>query len=160
MKIRPIPMIKPFWLDIAKAMVEYIRSGQYRKDCLKWPILWGSPDDERLEYIDEDEAIEEILDDIDGPLPEAITICGFARIEINTLRLHPLEDCLDTLDEDYGDPDGEPAHPTEAMKEAERVFLETIKKEYTPWMCEEVCRKEISVADWVKENRPDWLQSS
>jgi len=154
MKTRPIPMIKPFWMDIAKVMVEYVRSGQYGKE----PVLWGSPDEERLVYTDEDVAIEAILDGIDGPLPETITICGFARMEIDTLRLIPLEDCLETLDEEYGDPDGEYSESTEAMKEAERVFLAAIKKEYTPWACEEVCRKEITVADWVKENRPDWLQ--
>lgn len=154
MKTRPIPMIKSFWMDIAKAMVEYVRSGQYGKE----PVLWGSPDDERLEYADEDVAIEAILDGIDGPLPETITICGFARMEVDILRLNPLEDCLETLDEEYGDPEGEYSESTETMKEAERVFLAAIKKEYTTWMCEEVCRKEINVADWVKENRPDWLQ--
>ena len=155
MKTRPIPMIKPFWMDIAKVMVEYVRSGQYGKE----PVLWGSPDEERLVYTDEDVAIEAILDGIDGPLPETITICGFARMEVDTLRLNPLEDCLETLDEEYGDPDGEYSESTEAMKEAERVFLAAIKKEYTTWMCEEVCRKEIDVAEWMKENRPDWQQS-
>lgn len=33
MKTRPIPMIKPFWMDIAHVMVEYVRSGQYERDC-------------------------------------------------------------------------------------------------------------------------------
>jgi len=154
MKTRPIPMILPFWQEVAMLMIEYVRSGQYGKE----PVLWGSPDEERLEYADEDVAIEAILDGIDGPLPETITICGFARMEVDTLRLNPLEDCLETLDEEYGDPDGEYSESTEAMKEAERVFLAAIKKEYTTWACEEVCRKEITVADWVKENRPDWLQ--
>lgn len=130
---------------------------------VRQPVFWGSPDDERLEHSDEDEAIEAILDEMGYPhpdWPETITICGFARMEVDLPSLNPLEDCLDRLDEEYGDPDGEPAQPTEAMKEAERVFLETIRKEYTTWACEEVCRKEISVAEWVKENRPDWLQSS
>jgi len=154
MTIRPIPMIKSFWLDIARAMIDYVRSGQYGKE----PVFWGSPDNERLEYSDEDEAIEGILDNMNDPLPETITICGFARMEISTLYLHPLEDCLDTLDEEYGDPEEEPTQSTETMKKAERVFLDIIKMEYTPWMCEEVCRKEIDVADWVKENRPDWQQ--
>ena len=121
------------------------------------PCFWGQADEERLSYTDEHECIEGILDDIDDPLPEKITICGFARMEVATLCLNPLENCLETLDEEYGDPDGEYSESTEAMKEAERVFLAAIKKEYTTWMCEEVCRKEIIVADWVKENRPDWL---
>lgn len=157
MKTRPIPMIKPFWVDIAHAMVEYVRSGRYGRK----PVLWATPDDERLEYDSEDEAIGAILDEMGGPRPdwpETITICGFARMEINIVRLHPLEDCLDALDEEYGNPE-EPTEPTTAMKEAERVFLETIKKEYMPWMCEEVCRKEINIREWINAH-PDWLDCS
>lgn len=149
-------IVHPFWFDIAKAMVEYVRSGQYGRE----PVLWGSPDSERLEYTDEDEAIEGILDDIDGQLPERITICGFACMEVIISRLHPLEDCLEALDEEYGNPEDGPDGPTKAMEEAERMFLEILKKEYVPWVCEEVCRKEINVAAWVKENRPDWLGTS
>jgi len=123
----------------------------------KKPELWGARDEERLEFYDENECIEAILDGMDNPLPEKITICGFARMDVNTICLNPLEQCLERLDEEYGDPDGEYSGPTEAMKTAERVFLEIVKKEYKPWACEEVCRKEIIVADWIKANRPDWI---
>jgi len=122
------------------------------------PDFWGSPDDERLVHTDEYGAIEAILEDMADPLPEKITICGFAKMVVNVLVLNPLEDCLEKLDEEYGDPEGEYSEPTEAMREAEHTFLRAIRKEYQPWACAEVCRKEITVADWVKENRPDWLQ--
>ena len=125
----------------------------------KEPCFWGQVDKEQLFHTDEYGCIEEILDDMNGPFPEKITICAFARMEVNTIILHPLEDCLEALDEEYGNPDnGEYSESTEVMREAERAFLTTIKKEYTPWMCEEVCRKEIVVTDWIKENRPDWLE--
>jgi len=125
----------------------------------KKPELWGTGDEERLEFSDENECIESILDGMDNPLPEKIIICGFARMDVDIIRLNPLEHCLEQLDEEHGDPDGEYSEPTEAMKAAEKSFLEIIKKEYKPWACEEVCRKEIIVADWIEANRPDWISS-
>ena len=120
-------------------------------------VIWDEPDREDLRFFSEDEAIEYILDDIDEPLPEKITICGYARMSISTELFHPLENILDDLEEEYGNPWGDPFEPTEKMKEAERTFLEIVQQEYTPWACEEVCRKEIVVANWVKENAPEWL---
>jgi len=122
-------------------------------------VIWDEPDREDLRFFSEDEAVEYILDDIDGPLPEKITICGYARMPISTELFHPLENILDDLDEEYGDPGGDPFEPTEKMKEAERTFLEVVQQEYEPWACEEVCRKEVIVADWVKENMPEWLEA-
>ena len=121
--------------------------------------LWGTGDEEHLQYDNENECIEAMLDIMDNPLPEKITICGFARMDVDTTCLNPLEYCLEGLDEEYGDPDGEYSKPTETMKAAEKTFLEIIQKEYKPWACEEVCRKEIIVADWISANRPDWISS-
>jgi hypothetical protein len=123
----------------------------------KTPEFWGSGDDERLSCTDEDEAIEAMLDEMTAPLPEKITVYGYAPMEVNTGALNPLEHVLEYLDEEYGDSEGDPSKETDAMKEAERVFLEVVKKEYVVWACESVCKKEIIVADWIKENRPDWL---
>lgn len=122
--------------------------------------FWGPVEAGQLTAIDEDEAIESILDDYtDNNFPEKITICGYAHMKIDISYLNPLEHCIENLDEEYGDPDsGGYSDPTDAMKDAERVFLEVIKKEYQVWTCEPVCKKEIIVADWVKKNRPDWLE--
>ena len=122
----------------------------------KEPILWGGCDDEVLEFSNEYDLIERILGYMHPPLPEKITICGFARMDVSAMGLNPLEDCLEKLDEEYLGPDSEYSKPTESMKKAEKRFLKVIEKEYIPWMCEEVCRKEIVVAEWIKNNKPGW----
>jgi hypothetical protein len=124
--------------------------------------FWGSDDEEYLYYSDQDEYIESILDEppeISDPLPEKLIVWGWARAIITDKDLsffHPLEDVLERLDENYGSPD-ESTEATDAMKEAEKAFLEVIRKEYTPWVCKPVVSEEIIVADWIKKNRPDWI---
>ncbi len=83
------------------------------------PEFWGHPDQERLSATDEDDAIEAILDDMEPPFPEKITVAGFAKTEVDISKLDPLERVLEYMDEEYGDPDGDPSKPTEAMRRAE-----------------------------------------
>ncbi len=126
------------------------------------PVYWGAPGAEQLSGQNEDDAVEDILEEIyPDPLPEVVEIAGFVPMDAAWAidRIAILERCLEELDEEYGNPDGEPAKPTEAMVAAERAFLEVLKREYTPWACEEVCRKEVNVAAWVRENRPDWIEA-
>lgn len=120
------------------------------------PIFWDTPDRENLRYSTESDAIEGILDDLEKPFPEIIEIAGFARMVPSEGYFCILDDVLERLDEEFGDPDGDHFEPTPAMKEAEKAFVEVIRREYKPWMCEEVCRKTINVAEWIKQNRPDW----
>jgi hypothetical protein len=124
-------------------------------------VFWGAEDDGNLSHEDIDEAIEEVLDGapcgIADRLP-IITMCGFARMPVSMSTLSPLEHCLEHLDEEYGDPDGDSDKPTPAMLEAEKVFLAVIQTEYKSWTCEVVERRKINVADWIKEHRPDWLE--
>ena len=47
-----------------------------------------------------------------------------------------LERVLENLDEEYGDPDGDYTKPTEKMKRSAGELVQTIKSEYTPFMCE------------------------
>jgi hypothetical protein len=126
------------------------------------PDFWGEPESESLNAEDRDDAIEQILDEMDCPaseLPEKVIIAGFSRMEVTNISfLLPLEIILERLDEEYGDPDRELTEPTDAMREAEGAFLDVIKREYKPWACKEVCREEIIVADWIREHRPDWLK--
>jgi hypothetical protein len=119
--------------------------------------FWGPDDAERLIHTDMDSAIESMLDDLPGkPFPEKIIVYGYAKREVETFHPFVLDYCLERLDEEYGDHDGgDYTEATDAMKEAEKVFLEVIKKEYIPQTCEPVCQKEIIVMDWIKENRPD-----
>lgn len=59
-----------------------------------------------------------------------------------------LDDLLVSLDDDYGG--DEPSEKTSAMLEAEKAFLEVMKKEYMPWRCDIVTRKTIDIAEWRK----------
>ncbi len=47
-----------------------------------------------------------------------------------------LDDILETLDDEYGDPDGDHTEATEKMKGAMMELAKVMKAEYKPWMCE------------------------
>jgi len=47
-----------------------------------------------------------------------------------------LEEVLERLDEEYGDPDGDPFDATAKMWEAANAFACAVLDEYVPWMCE------------------------
>lgn len=132
------------------------------------PVYWDLPDREHLQYTSLEEAIEGNLDgwmdqrkgtpELLEALPETLTLAGFARMEPDAERWPEsvLEDFLNCLDENYGNPD-DYTDPTEGMKEAAKVFVEAVLKEYTAWACIEVCRKVIDVHAWVRYHRPEWL---
>lgn len=69
----------------------------------------------------------------------------------------PLNDILEGLDEEYGNPEGDYTKPTDAMKKAQEVFLKVVAEEYSSWACAEVVEKTINAHEWIKKNRPDWL---
>lgn len=121
-------------------------------------MFWGSPDSEESSHETRDDAIEALLDELED-WPKEIVVCGYARM-IPSLSLHPLEDCLEALDEEYGNPDGTKDDPTPAMEEAEKAFLAVIEREYRPWACEEVCRETVNVLRWVRDHRHEWLDGS
>jgi hypothetical protein len=137
----------------------------------KEPEFWDCQDSEVLDHTDKDDAIEYFLDgwlsgkmtkdEVLKALPETTEVKGYAKMKVNYREswLSPLEDVLERLDEEYGDPSGgDYSKPTDRMKAAEKEFLKVIVEEYEPWMCEEVCKEEINTLEWVRENRPDWLE--
>lgn len=141
--------------DLGKAMTDETKKPE--PDI----VFYGINDPERLEYEDDDEAIEAYLDDLyPDDLPETIELCGYARREIKPEFLSDslLGSALEGLDEEFGDPDGNHTKPTQNMKDAEKVFIEAILAEYEPWMCECVSREEINVKEWVEKNAPHWLK--
>jgi hypothetical protein len=125
-------------------------------------ILWGEDGQELLRHHSANEAIEEVIDGyhpgpIDGdweisvyeyqPIKPGIDSCG-----------SPLERVLEILDEEYGDPDGDGHDRTEAMKAAEKTFIEAVLTEYRSWMCEQTGKVvTVNALEWTKEHRPDWI---
>jgi hypothetical protein len=122
------------------------------------PELWDSPEVENLRgYATKDEAIEGILDDL-VEKPETIEVCGYAHMVPDFEHYGPLDDVLEALDGEYA---GEAfTEPTQAMKDAEKAFMDVIAKEYFVYNCDEVCRETVNVAEWIKVHRPDWLTPS
>ena len=129
----------------------------------------------KVEYWDCDEGAEELrhrcMHDaieycLDGmhpdPLPETVEVHGFARMQLNPAEWSgwrgPLESFLENLDEDYGHPT-DYTTPTDTMRKAERAFVEAVLREYEVWRCYKVCTETVNVAEWVRENRPEWLES-
>lgn len=116
---------------------------------------------EHLNYDNIEDAVEFYLDALDElPLGETIEVFGYEHMKIDPSGHWPdsvLEDFLCNLDENYGDPDSY-TDPTEKMKKAAQKFVEVVLEEYAVWACKQVCSVKIDVTEWVKENRPGWLE--
>jgi len=124
-------------------------------------VAWGLEDDERLSHSEMDDAIESVLDgigDLNAP-PETIEMCGFIHKKPSVKReaTGALDRILESLDEEYGDPDGGYIEATDSMKDAAQEFVAAVLDEYTVWACEIVKRETVNVQEWIKENRPDWI---
>ena len=134
--------------------------------------FWECGDPEELSNTELDEAVEYYLDgflfdDLVNLINkrETITVTGYARLTIDeeTIRYFArsmLDDCLERLDDEYGDPNGW-TEVTEEMKQFMELyavpFVRQIIKRYNIWRCDPVCEEKINVLDWITENQADWL---
>lgn len=123
-------------------------------------ILWDCQEDaENLNHATQDEAIESYLDG-SNRWEGKITVYGYARMivpkpdEFTAERL--VEDHILTFFEELIGEDG--LDITDRMKEAALTFLDVLHEEFVPHACEQVASEEIDVADWIAENRPNWLE--
>jgi hypothetical protein len=127
---------------------------------------WGLYNQELLVHTNPEEVIEEYVDQMDEITEELLVkvgeliVYGYVPMKISSFSPSIcLDRLIEDLDEEYGNPNGDPFTATEAMKKAETKFLTVVKKEYTPWACE--CNGEkhvVNLLQWVKENRPDLLE--
>ena len=126
--------------------------------------FWGAKDEECLVHKDIDDAIEEILDNHNHPWPETITVCGFERdkVSLDYLKGRLVDFALEELDEDYRTSDayGDGSESTPKMLEAEKVFIEAIVSEYTPYDCEITTEVVVPVTEWIENHRPEWLEDA
>lgn len=80
--------------------------------------------------------LDELMDNAQWP----IRVLKFRRVKLT--RLIPIlaaklaEVALEVIDEEHGDPDGNPAEPSQRMKDAALEFAKVMVEEYTPWACE------------------------
>jgi len=117
-------------------------------------LYWScNEDEEHLIHESKKEAIEYYLDDFEeGMEPTKIQVFGYAKIEINEDGIGYLEDLLEYLDSEYGDPDGGWTDPTDAMKKAAKIFVDTVVSEYNVWRCHCVYEEEVNVKHWLNKN--------
>jgi hypothetical protein len=110
-------------------------------------------DEERLSFTSIQEAVEQWADDtFPDPLPETVTVYGYGRMKPKTCPTSPLDDMLERLDEEYGDPEGYHETPvTDAMREAERQFIAAVLAEYDPWACVKVSEEVVRVGEFLDD---------
>jgi Mg2+/Co2+ transporter CorC len=89
-------------------------------------------------------------------------VYGYERLKLDVSRLteRMLEQILEDLDDEYGDPNGGDTKPTTSMKQAAHALVEAIVEDYIVWAHDKVEEHEVDVREWVKTNRPDWLEEA
>jgi hypothetical protein len=116
-------------------------------------------DAEHLAYTDIGEAVHAWADARHPePLPETVTVHGYAPMELPTEEWIAdliLRETLERLDEEHARFDGEDTTPTAAMKAASYAFARVIRREYVSWQCEEVVAVTVRVADHVPA---EWMR--
>jgi hypothetical protein len=134
--------------DMTKADLEEF------SDC-----YWGPPDEERYSHTELEEAIEAALDACDS-LPATLELVAMRSRALSISDLEPeliLEQALEYLDEEYGDPEGERTEPTEAMRQAAKALCEVVIRDYEVWTCYLAAKVIVSdPAEWVMKNCPEW----
>ncbi len=116
--------------------------------------MWGEKDDERIIHETAGDAIGYVLDDItEGEEPDTLMICGFARQVLPDTVPDPdviLEDILEFLDDNYGDPE-EGSDPTDDMNSAAQKLSDIVRAQYFVWQCDAVLEVEVDVKAWMLE---------
>jgi hypothetical protein len=127
--------------------------------------LWGSPAAEVYSLEDLDEAIEQLLDaSHPDPLDGTVVVVGVAPDPIppedrDRAADAVLEYLLERLGEEYGAPDGEDVKTKPEWSTAARAFVDLVADAYPVYVVHEVVRVVVDVPEWVRQHRPEWLES-
>jgi len=133
-------------------------------------VYWDCDDDaETLNCETIDEAIEEHFGGLPPPkddLNVLLKVHGWARTIVTPASFPaPLDlmmECLFENDESclFGECDDIEEKITPAMKEAEKVFLEVVAREFRSWACEVVETRAVNVRKWIAAHKPEWATAS
>ena len=120
-------------------------------------VFWDADDGaEELSHDELEGAVEYALDNIHpGPYPEELEIFGFRRMKLGDNDITAegvLQDILERLDEEYGDPNGDDPYAavSAAMSNAAERFVKVFRAKYVPWSCETACRIVIKTAPYLE----------
>ena len=105
----------------------------------------GAAVDDYVEYLHQVELGED-----PPPIPEYVTLYGYAPMAIQLPDPEwILDELLDRIEEEYGDPDG-PREPTDRMRAAASEFIDLVVEEWgEPYWCEVVETRQVKVRDYV-----------
>ena len=83
--------------------------------------------------------------------PEELVICEWRReeVDLNEVTINPLDNMLEALEERYNLGDEDNGEPTERMRVAERIFMQTVLDEYVPLSCKVVSHFRFKVPSSV-----------
>lgn len=106
--------------------------------------------EERFTYTTIDEVVSAYLDEL-STFPECLTVREYAPMKVTKADMpYILDRVLESLDDEYGDPEGDNAEATPLMRKAEEQFIKVILREYQPWACEKTGRvRKINVKRWL-----------
>lgn len=129
-------------------------------------VFWDcDADTEVLRHETVDEAVTAFIEelgskDVFGILDEPLSVYGYERMEPDELKYGAsvLDFLLESIDETYGNPEGNPYDVTKEMKDASEVFVKTVIEEYSSWACEPVTEIKVNVREWVKKIHPEWME--
>ena len=114
-----------------------------------------------------DEAVQEYFEYLDPPdWPKEVEVKAFVRKEVSererrNLAEQALEELIERLDEEYGNPE-EATEFDDVARAVAREFVDKIIANYEIWGCEESTKENLQVntAEWVRKNNPLWLEEA
>ena len=121
---------------------------------------WDLADSERLYYTSVNEAVEEILKNLqeeEKEIPSVLTLTGFTKMkpDVKNEAICVLNNFLESLDWTFNYYDDVATEPTDRMKKAALRFVKEVLKDYEVSNYEPVCTKEVNIKQWIKRH-PDW----
>jgi len=121
---------------------------------------WDLADSERLYYTSINEAVEEILKNLqeeEKEIPSVLTLTGFTKMkpDVKNEAICVLNNFLESLDWTFSYYDDVYTEPTERMKKAAEKFVREVLKDYEVSNYVPVCTKEVNIKRWIKRH-PDW----
>jgi hypothetical protein len=141
----------------------YWRRGSRKENKMNQAKYWSCNEyEELLTETSIDDAVQQFVDNAaENEIPNMLTVYGFNPVKINknikdVFGLSALENMVERLDEDFGNPDDD-SELTEEMKVAAKDFSEKIIDLYHVFRCEQVDEVEINMVEWCKENDPELI---
>jgi hypothetical protein len=143
--------------EAARVAGEVRRGGAMTdRDDELWGCVWGDPEPHG-DYLVPcgtfneavGRAIEDAEDETDAEVTE-VKVAAWRRPAVppSFLRGSILEHALERLDEEFGDPDGGDAEPTDEMRAVEKKFIDDLLALYKPEILEVVETAQVDVAEW------------